>query len=223
MTRPKCLANIAEAVDSIGVDHPTRVAIDGVDGAGKTTFADELADCLQTRGRNVIRASIDGFHRRRGERYRRGPDSPEGYFLDSFDHQAIRADLLVPLGQGGDRRYRPAVFDHRLDRPITTAKLMADRRAVLVMDGVFLQRPEMEGLWDFVIWVDVQFRVSVERAVSRDAALGGDDSLIRRRYEIRYVPGQRLYLDTCRPLERADAVVGNTDIERPTLTLRHPG
>ena len=182
-------------------------------------FANELADCLRTRGRSVIRASIDGFHRRRVERYRRGPDAPEGYFLDSFDHQAIRAELLVPLGPRGDRLYRPAVFDYRLDRPIETPKLTADPRAVLLMDGVFMQHTEMGGLWDFVIWIDVPFHVSVERAVSRDAAQGSGENLIRWRYETRYVPGQRLYFEACRPRERAHAVVGNAEIERPTLTF----
>jgi uridine kinase len=42
------------------IPHPTRVAIDGVDAAGKTTLDDELAEVLRERGRGVIRASIDG-------------------------------------------------------------------------------------------------------------------------------------------------------------------
>jgi uridine kinase len=54
------------------------VAIDGPDTAGKTTLADELADALLGRGREVVRASIDDFLRPRDERHRRGPDSPEG-------------------------------------------------------------------------------------------------------------------------------------------------
>jgi len=38
------------------------VATDGVDGSGKTTFADALALPISRRGRAVIRASVDGFH-----------------------------------------------------------------------------------------------------------------------------------------------------------------
>ncbi len=49
-----------------------RVAIDGVDGAGKTTFADELAQALTAAGRVTIRATVDGFHHARAHRYRRG-------------------------------------------------------------------------------------------------------------------------------------------------------
>jgi len=43
-------------------DPYVRVAIDGVDGAGKTIFANELGEVLANRGRNVVRAGIDNFH-----------------------------------------------------------------------------------------------------------------------------------------------------------------
>lgn len=99
----------------MALSHPARVAIDGVDAAAKTALADELAGPLGARGRRVIRASIDGFHNPCAVRYRRGPDSPGGYYLDSFDHDALRASLLDPLGSGGDLRYRTATFDYRTE------------------------------------------------------------------------------------------------------------
>src|ERR671937_2719322 len=73
--------------------HPVRVTIDGPDAAGKTTLADELAARLRARQRVVIRASIDGFHRPRAERYRRGDESPHGYYNDSFDFDSLRDNL----------------------------------------------------------------------------------------------------------------------------------
>ena len=83
--------------------------MDGPDAAGKTTLAAELAGRLAGK-RDVIRASIDGFHRPRAQRYRRGDLSPEGAYHDTFDYGAVRAVLLDPLGPGGSRRYRTAVF-----------------------------------------------------------------------------------------------------------------
>ena len=55
------------------------VAVDGADGAGKTVFADTLAAVMNDLGVVAIRASIDGFHRPRAERYARGRRSPEGF------------------------------------------------------------------------------------------------------------------------------------------------
>jgi uridine kinase len=93
-----------------------RVGIDGVDGSGKTTFANELSDVLQSLGRKVIRVSVDDFHNIRELRYRRGRSSPEGFWLDAFDYDRLRADVLEPLGPGGSRRYRPAAHDLASDQ-----------------------------------------------------------------------------------------------------------
>ncbi|GAA2329776.1 hypothetical protein GCM10010170_007390 [Dactylosporangium salmoneum] len=45
-TRDELLGRLAEAVGSVAVVHPKRVAIDGPPAAGKTTLADELAAVL---------------------------------------------------------------------------------------------------------------------------------------------------------------------------------
>ena len=60
--RRELLRTVAGRVLELPRDRVTRVGIDGVDGAGKTTFADELALTLEGLGRRAIRASIDGFH-----------------------------------------------------------------------------------------------------------------------------------------------------------------
>jgi uridine kinase len=143
MTRLVCLEQLAAAIASVRADHPTRVAIDGVDGVGKTTLAHELVEPLAATGRQVIRASVDGFHHPREARYRRGSDSAEGYFLDSFDYGALKSVLLDPLGPGGDRRFRSATFDYRIDRRVDAPLQTAAADAILLFDGVFLQRSEL--------------------------------------------------------------------------------
>jgi uridine kinase len=49
-------ARLAEAIAGFHPDRRIRVAIDGVDGAGKTTLADALAPLVIANGRPVIRA-----------------------------------------------------------------------------------------------------------------------------------------------------------------------
>src|SRR5690606_29224558 len=75
--REELIDTVARRIAETERPHPVRVAIDGVDGAGKSTFADELAGPLQKLGRPVIRASADSFHNPREIRYRRGRHSPE--------------------------------------------------------------------------------------------------------------------------------------------------
>jgi hypothetical protein len=76
--RRALIAVIAARIAALSPGTFLRIAIDGVDGAGKTTFADELAFALLKSGRPIIRASTDDFHNPRAARYRRGKRSPEG-------------------------------------------------------------------------------------------------------------------------------------------------
>src|SRR5215831_11443014 len=75
-----------------------RVGVDGVDGVGKTVFADMVARAVEAQGRGVIRVSVDGFHNPRKDRYRWGRASPEGFYLDSYDYAGLKRVLLDPLG-----------------------------------------------------------------------------------------------------------------------------
>src|SRR5262245_34997490 len=120
--QPALLDQVAAAVLTLPGDGVARVAIDGVDGAGKTMFADELGDRLASSGRPLIRASVDGFHHPRAIRYRRGRTSPEGFYRDSYDYARLKRVLLDPLGPGGDRRFRRAIFDVAADAPVEAAE-----------------------------------------------------------------------------------------------------
>ncbi len=211
---------LATRIVALPAAHPLRVAVDGIDAAGKTTLADELEAPLRARGRSVIRASADGFQRPRAERYRRGSTSPDGYYEDAFDYQALLEALLVPLGPDGSLRYRRAVFDLRTDRPVVVAVELAPREAILVVDGVFLSRAELSALWDYRIFVEVPFDVALERALDRDVALVGSADVVRARYQERYFPAQRLYFERAHPRDLADAVVQNDHPSNPRVVFR---
>ena len=156
MRRRELLELLGERLLELERPHPVRVAVDGPDGAGKTMLADELAELLAGR-RTVIRAGIDGFHNPRELRYRRGPDSPEGYFLDSFDYEALRTILLAPLGPGGSLRFRRKIFDYRIDEEVEAPEEESAPDAIVLFDGVFLLRPELRPFWDFSIFVQADF------------------------------------------------------------------
>ena len=218
--REELIERLVGAIDAVVVDHPVRVAIDGPDAAGKTTLANELAAVLRGEGRPVVRASIDGFHRSRADRYARGTNSPIGYFEDSFDNDSLRRVLLDPLGPSGSRSYRTRVFDFKTDQLIDDVEREADRNAVLLFDGVFLLRDELRDEWDYSIFVDAPFDETLRRAVVRDAELMGDAESVERRYRERYIPGQELYFAAVGPSELADVVVHNADPGRPSVTFR---
>ena len=221
MNRTQLLEQLADYIVSLPRAHPLRVAIDGVDAAGKTVLANELVQPLKAREAHVIRASVDGFHNPRQVRYRRGQDSPEGYYLDSFDYAALETYLLKPLGPDGSLEYRAAAFDYRTDSPVDAPLQRARMDSILLFDGIFLLRPEIASYWDLSIFVHVDFDISVQRGVQRYQELFGESDTVHQQYLQRYVPGQRLYLQSCRPIERANIVIDNNDLLHPVI-LKFP-
>jgi uridine kinase len=193
------------------------VAVDGVDGAGKSVFADELAAVLHARGVAVIRASIDGFHNPPSIRYARGRSSPEGFYLDSYDYDAVRRLLLDPLARHGDRRIVRAIYDVLDERPVARAVELWPVPGVLVFDGIFLHREELREYWDYSIFLDVDFLVSVPRGASRGRGNPDPHAEVNRRY----VEGQGLYLRECRPRRDATIVIDNTTFEAAHITSRN--
>ncbi len=219
MRRNGLLDELAERMTQLAAAaepaRPSLVAVDGVDGAGKTRFADELAAALRARGAVTFRASVDGFHHPPDVRYRRGSRSPEGFYLDSFDLSAFRRRLLDPLRPGGDRRVVRAVYDVTREQPVTPAVEVVDEAAVVLVDGIFLHRPELVEAWDLSVFLAVPCEVSVARCAARDATDPDPDAPTNRRY----VEGQQLYLATCAPERRATLVVDNTDLAAPRVVV----
>lgn len=210
--REQVLRHVARCVP----EAPTgwvRVAVDGVDGAGKTTFADELAEVLAAAARVTIRASVDGFHHCRARRYRRGRRGWEGFWLDAFDVEQLRSELLDPLQPGGSGRYRQAVQDLARDQSLALPYDLAPLTAVLLLDGVFLHRDELVDCWDLSIFLEVPFEISVARMAARDGGDPDPDAPSVRRY----VQAQRHYLEAASPRARATIVIDNSDIEQPVL------
>ncbi|GIE97022.1 uridine kinase [Paractinoplanes rishiriensis] len=195
-----------------------RVAIDGPDGAGKTVFADRLAESLRARGDVVVRISLDDFHHVREIRYRRGRDSPEGFWLDSFNYARFRTDVLTPFAPGGSRHYRPAAHDLTTDAVLTPPLQTATPEAILLVDGLFLHRDELAGAWDFSVFLEVPFTETARRMSLRDGcAPDPSDPSLRR-----YVQAQRLYFAACSPQSRATVVLDNADYNAPKVIRPEP-
>ncbi len=219
--RAAVLGELADAVLAVGRAHPLRVGVDGCSAAGKTTLADELAEVLRGRGgREVVRAGLDYFKRAPELRTAYPIGSAESYYFEMYDYDAIRERLLGPLGPGGDRRYTAGLRESNariaLDLPVRTAA----PDAILVADGAFLQRPELDAFWDLRIYVDVSFETVLRRGAARDAAWMDSLAAAEERYRTRYIPGEQMYVDQVRPADRAQLVVNNEDPSNPTVT-RH--
>ena len=183
----------------------TIIAVDGIDGAGKTRFADDLAERMSRVPHAAFRASMDGFHRPREQRYLRGRDSPLGYYEDSFDYDVFRRVLVEPFRMAGSAGFVTAAYDVARDTQVELEWKTGPQDATLIVDGVFLNRPELRGLWSWSIWLEVPVELADARLTARDG----------RGLSARYRGGHELYLAQAQPRTAASLIVDNSDPDRP--------
>jgi len=214
-------ALVATVAGRIDIEHPGRVviAIDGRTAAGKTTFGHELARELASRGRTVLRASLDDFKQPWRDRHLYDRESGEGYYRNAFDYEALARLLLQPFRAGAPGGVALCSIDPITQLDHSATRVPAPEGAALVVDGVFAFRPEIDDWWDVRIWLDVDPEGSVARGAERDAGREGDDaaSLHRDRYGV----AEEVYLREAGPIARADFVIDNRDFAAPRL-VREP-
>jgi uridine kinase len=180
----------------------TVVGISGIDCAGKSTLARELADELGAAGEHPVLIGGDHFNRPRSERSTFPAEEPDY----GFDYGQLIRDVLRPARAGERVETQLRVKDWRRDA-WDEREVVVELGAIVLVEGVFLFTPELVPLLDLKVWLEIGFEDALERALLRDAdAMGGPDG-VRERYATRYFPGQRAHLERDRPREAVDLVL----------------
>jgi uridine kinase len=166
------------------------LAVDGHSAAGKSTFADALASRT---GGALVRG--DDFYRVMDETERAGLAPLEGIEL-YYDWQRMRDEVLLPIRAGVPAEYHPYDWESgRLaSRPVTTPPA-----AVLIIEGLFVSRPELQPLLDRSFLVDAPAVVRRRRQSERADA--------SREWLRRWDTAERLFFRRVRPPETFDIVV----------------
>ena len=167
------------------------VAVDGSDRSGTTAFGADLLALLEKRGHAAFHARIEDFQAPRAQRYPSGSDPRRGRYLDGYDYSAFRRVLIEPFQMAVATGFVTSFWDATRDQPVEPKWLTAPEDAVLIVSGAFLQRPELHGLFNYVIWLDVP------------ADPESDDA------------DQKLYRKAVKAPESADAIIDNRDPDHP--------
>ncbi|MFJ7186106.1 nucleoside/nucleotide kinase family protein [Lysinibacillus xylanilyticus] len=215
MLRRELVSKVADHILDLQLHHPIKVAISGITASGKTTLANELAEELRRRKKEVIRTSIDNFQNPRVIRYRQGKDSAIGYYEDAHDYQALMEKLLIPLGESGDRQYQTISLDLEKDEYVNAEKQVAKDDTIFIVDGTFLLKKELIQLFDYKIFVQTDFDLARKRGAKRETIAFGSYESAEIMFLNRYHAASGLYLKEHNPQENADIVVNNNDIGSP--------
>jgi uridine kinase len=129
----------------------------------------------------------------------------------------VRRLLTDPAAPDGSGRVALCSIDPitQVDHASTLVDMPID--GVLIVDGVFAFRPQLDSCWDLRIWVHIGPDVSVRRGVARDTEREGGAEPAEALHRDRYLAAETIYIDEVNPVALADVVIDNTDLERPRL------
>lgn len=192
---------------------PIRMAINGIEGTGKTVFARKLAEYLNAKNINAIQVSIDGFHFNKEVRYKQGRDSAKGYYEDSYDEMAF-VEKVLKSSQAEFPNYTIATHDLETDEYLSLEPTALENDAVLITDGAYLFKPNYRNHWDLKIYLKTSFDIAMKRGVERDKGLLGGMELTKEMYEKRYHKSSRIYLTKIEPEQIADIIIDNSDFNK---------
>jgi phosphoglycolate phosphatase-like HAD superfamily hydrolase/uridine kinase len=195
-------------------NRPFVVGITGIDSAGKTTFAESLAEFLKSKNRDVQVIRLDDFHNPRQVRYS-GENQAENYYQRSFNIRTIMESLLIPIHNKGEYTVELTLLDLSTDEYSRSKKYHFQQDTIVLFEGVFLFRGELSRYIDYKIFIDIPFQESKQRAGIRDIPVYGEEIL--QRYDGKYLPAQVRYLKEYPPQDTADMVINNTNWEYPYI------
>lgn len=195
-----------------------RVAVDGLTGAGKTSFGHELAAALRGLGRPTMRASIDDFKHPWRHAREHGYDrvTGEGYYRNAYDFRSARDLLLRPAGPSGSGRVVLCGHDPLTGEDHRDKQISAPAGAILIVDSVFAFRPEYNDCWEYRIWLEVGPQIALQRGISRDCAAEGFEETVRLHRD-RYGVSEVIYLAEVHPQALADVIIDNSNFASPRI------
>ncbi|OOQ92813.1 AAA family ATPase [Bacillus cereus] len=220
MHRQKRMKEIANHILTLNLTHPIRVGVSGITASGKTTFANELAEELKQCGVPVTRASIDDFHNPRAIRYTQGKESARGYYEDAHDYTAFKERLLKPLGPSGNLQYETISHNLITDVSVHNEPLVTLSNMVLIVDGTFLLKKDIEHLFDYKIFVDTDFEIARKRGAKRETEAFGSYEEAEKMFLNRYHAACKMYIDEHNPKECADVVFQNNNFDEPVVVFK---
>jgi uridine kinase len=142
------------------------VAVDGPGGSGKSMLAAELAECLG----GLVQVTIvhgDDVYRPMASEDRFLLSPQEGYH-NYFDWQRLRDEVLIPLTAGTAAQYQR--YDWHTGALAAGEAYDVPRSGVVIVEGVYTGRPELQGYYDLTVFVDTPGEICTRRLVER----GGD-------------------------------------------------
>ncbi len=192
------------------------VGITGIDASGKTKFSEELEKFLVSKNYKTQTINLDDFHNPQKIRYS-GNDQADNYYNKNFDTKTVIEKLLIPVKQKNAFTKKLSLLNLSTDNYENKKEYIFCKNSIVIFEGVFLFRKEFFSYIDYKIFIEISFKESIKRAKIRDVPLYGKKVL--KKYNEKYLPAQKKYLNQSPPLKTANIIINNTNWEFPRIKI----
>ncbi len=173
------------------------LGVDGLSRSGKTTLVEKITRRLSSAYVPVYVFHIDDLITASTSRYRTGyPEWYEYYYLQ-WEIDQVTKQLFQKIRKA--RRLQLLIYNDKEDEQTMETIFLPDS-CVVIIEGVFLQRKEWRGYFDYLVYLNC----------SREKRFGREKETTRRnmcKFINRYWKAEDFYLKTERPLSSADHVI----------------
>lgn len=173
--------DVINRIKSLKKDRQTLfVAIDGFGGSGKSTLAKELKNAL---GEGVDIVSLDDF----------------SY---PADKKRLIEQIIAPLKNSTKAKYQKYDWDSKSLKEWLTI----EPGSIVIIEGLTSLHPELRKYYDLTIWLSMDQGSASERGINRDLNEYGVD--VRNKWENEWKPMEKEYVESYRPQDTADFILG---------------
>jgi uridine kinase len=175
------------------------VSLDGRSGAGKSTLASEIVSTLD----GTVIPSDDFFACELSDA-EWDRLSPEMRADRAIDWRRLRRDAIEPLRRGSHARW--FAFDFAAGTgpdgtyPMQTVATERSPNRLVILDGAYSSRPELDDLIDLSVLVKLEPAVRLQRLADRD------DKAFREAWHARWDKAETYYFEIVRPPASFDLV-----------------
>ena len=197
-----------------GPGDPWLLAVDGIDGSGKSVLAEALVTALERAGTRAALLRVDDY-RRPVDWKAAGRAEADVYYEDYYDlrllDDGVRAFLADAEGVS------LPVFDSAREILAGERRVAFAGAAALVVEGVFVLRAPTVAARGRALYLRTSFDEARRRILARDSARGRTVADVTHRIDARYFPAQERYLREHDPVAHAAVLVEHERLAAPSI------
>ena len=194
--------NIIETIKEINI---AIIGIDGLGGAGKSGISEKIREKLIENQYHTVLLHIDDFINTKKVRYNDAYPDWQCYYDIQWRYDYFVANVINKIKTNGITGVEVELYDRDKDT-YYIRNYSIEKKTIVIVEGIFLQRKELSAIFDFVIYIDIPEDIRLKRVLIRDTYMGNQQQIINK-YENRYFPAEHKYINDYHPADYADYVI----------------